>query len=88
MADGGEQRRFDTKIHTTRNDRKIRLSLVFVASYKLVYHSISFFKDHFNKGRFLIEENFFLDQNLCKKVKGNCYFKYRDIINFHEIFDI
>lgn len=64
MADGGEQRRFDTKIHTTRNDRKIRLSLVFVASYKLVYHSISFFKDHFNKGRFLIKENFFLDQNL------------------------
>lgn len=41
--------------------------LVFLASYKLVYHSISFFKDHFNKGRFLIEENFFLDQNLCIK---------------------
>lgn len=41
--------------------------LVFLASYKLVYHSISFFKDHFNKGRFLIKENFFLDQNLCIK---------------------
>lgn len=41
--------------------------LVFLASYKLVYHSICFFKDHFNKGKFLIEENFFLDQNLCIK---------------------